>query len=149
MTLNWTESSVQVETGISLTHLPVYTLQTVAWLDLYWLFVIYNNPGGKKGANKGYQQRILSLSIIWSVWKRCWGSIYRVSQKNVQIECCWSQGVQAPSPVVGTTWAWKVFFWSFLNKTKQDQAPRSHVHGKIWPYSAQFCSISAFFWDTL
>ena len=31
----------------------------------------------------------------------------------------------------GTTWAWKVFFCSFLTKTKQDQAPPSHIHGKI------------------
>ena len=33
----------------------------------------------------------------------------------------------------GTTWAWKVFFCSFLTKTKQDQVPLSHVHGKIKP----------------
>ena len=56
--------------------------------------------------------------------------------KNVLIECCWSHGAQAQSPVVGTTWAWKVFFWSFLTKTKQDQAPPSHVQGKIWPDTA-------------
>ena len=30
--------------------------------------------------------------------------------KNVLIEFCWSHGSQALSPVVGTTWAWKVFF---------------------------------------
>ena len=44
----------------------------------------------------------------------------------VLTECCWSQGAQAQSPV-----GWKVFFWLFLIKTKQDQAPSSHVHGKI------------------
>ena len=39
-------------------------------------------------------------------------------------------------------------FWSFLIKTKQDQALPSHIHGKIWPHSIQFwlwfCSSSAF-----
>ena len=46
----------------------------------------------------------------------------------------WCYGAQAQSPAVGTTWTWNVFFgllWSFLAKTKQDQAPPSHVHGKI------------------
>ena len=52
-------------------------------------------------------------------------------KKNVLIECCWSNGAQAQSRVVGTTWAWKVFFWSFLTKTRQDQAPPSHVHDKF------------------
>ena len=52
-------------------------------------------------------------------------------KKNVLIECCWSHGAQAKPPVVGTTWLWKVFFWSFLTKTRQDQALLSHVHGKI------------------
>ena len=33
--------------------------------------------------------------------------------------------------VIGTTWAWKVFFWSFLTMKKQDQAPPIQVHGKI------------------
>ena len=58
--------------------------------------------------------------------------------KNVLIECCWSQGVWAPSPVVGTTWAWKMFFLSFLTKTKQDHAPPSHVHGKFGPTALHF-----------
>ena len=36
----------------------------------------------------------------------------------------WCHGApQAQSPVVGTTWAWKVFFWSFLTKIMQDQVP--------------------------
>ena len=36
------------------------------------------------------------------------------------------------SAVVGTTWAWKVFLGGFFNtKSKQDQVPSSHVHGKI------------------
>ena len=44
--------------------------------------------------------------------------------KNVLIECCWSHGAQAQSPVVGTSGAWKVFFFMlFLTKTKQDQVP--------------------------
>ena len=29
------------------------------------------------------------------------------------------------------------FFWSFLTKTKEDQALLSHIHGKIWPRSTQ------------
>ena len=45
------------------------------------------------------------------------------------------------------------YFWSFLTKTKQDQALPSHVHGENWPHSTQFWlvffSFSQFFWDTL
>ena len=59
-------------------------------------------------------------------------------KKTELIECCWSHGTQDKSPVAGTTSAWKVLFWSFLTKTKQDQATPSHVHGKIWPHSTQF-----------
>ena len=59
---------------------------------------------------------------------------------NVIIECWHHLGLES-------------VFWSFLTKTKQDQAPPSHVHGKIWPHSTQFwlwfCSIGALFWDTL
>ena len=62
--------------------------------------------------------------------------------KNVLIECSWSHGAQAQSPVIGTTWAWKVFFARFFN-TKTDLP--SHVHGKIQPHSTQFCSIGHFF----
>ena len=43
----------------------------------------------------------------------------RVFQKNVQIECCWSQGAGTPSPVGGSTWAWKVFFGRFLLRLRQ------------------------------
>ena len=32
----------------------------------------------------------------------------------------------------------KSIFWPVLTKTKQDWALPSHVHGKIWPHSAQF-----------
>ena len=46
--------------------------------------------------------------------------------------------------LTGTTWAWKVFFWSFLTKTKQDQVPPSHIHStQFWLW---FCSITTFFW---
>ena len=31
----------------------------------------------------------------------------------------------------GTPCVWKLIFWSFLAKTKPDQAFASHVHGKI------------------
>ena len=49
--------------------------------------------------------------------------------KNVLIGCCWSHGAQAQSPVhhLGL----ESVFWSFLTKTKQDQAPPSHIHGKM------------------
>ena len=30
------------------------------------------------------------------------------------------------------------YFWSFLTKTKQDQALPSHIHGKLWPRSTHF-----------
>ena len=71
-------------------------------------------------------------------------------KKIVLIECCWSHGAQAQSPVAGTTWALKVFFWSFLTKTKQDQVPQTQVHGTIYPATTQFwlwfCFIGTFFW---
>ena len=41
--------------------------------------------------------------------------------KNVLIECCGSHGAQAQSPVVGTTWAWKVFFGQRLSRIKCSQ----------------------------
>ena len=59
----------------------------------------------------------------------------------------------AQSPIANSPCVWKSIFWSFLTKIKQDPALQSHVHGKIWPHSAQFwlCffPISTFFWDTL
>ena len=57
--------------------------------------------------------------------------IYRVSQKNGLSECCWSHSALAQSQVAGTPCVWKLIFWSFLTKTKPDQAFPSHVHGKI------------------
>ena len=42
-------------------------------------------------------------------------------------------------------------FWSFLTKTRLDQALQSHAHGKIWPHSLStqfwlgFFSVSHFF----
>ena len=63
--------------------------------------------------------------------------IYRVSQKNTLSECCWSHSALAQSPVADTPCVLKSIFWSFLTKTMQDQALPSHVHGKIWPHSAQ------------
>ena len=47
----------------------------------------------------------------------------------------------AQSQVAGKPYVWKLIFWSFLIKTKPDQAFPSHVHGKIYPHSFQFCSI--------
>ena len=37
----------------------------------------------------------------------------------------------AQSPFAGTPCVWRLILWSFLTKTKQDQAPPSHVNGKI------------------
>ena len=51
--------------------------------------------------------------------------------KNALSECCWSHSVQGQSPLVGTPCVWSLIFWSFLTKTKQDQAPPGHVNGKI------------------
>ena len=56
---------------------------------------------------------------------------YKVSQKNALSECCWSHSALAQSQVAGTPCVWKLIFWSFLTKTKPDQAFPSHVHGKI------------------
>ena len=56
---------------------------------------------------------------------------YRVSQKNAISECFWSHSALAQSPFAGTPWVRILIFWSFLTKTKQDQAPPSHVNGKI------------------
>ena len=61
------------------------------------------------------------------------GGLYRVSQKNALLECCWSHSALAQSQVAGTPCVWKLIFWSFLTKTKPDQAFPSHVHGKIRP----------------
>ena len=75
--------------------------------------------------------------------------MYRVSKKThfqnaTEPTVHWHNHQLANTPYV-----WKSIFWSFLTKTKQDQALPSHVHGKIWPHSAQFWlwffSISTFF----
>ena len=53
--------------------------------------------------------------------------------KKLLLECCWSHGAPAQSPVAGTPqpdFDEQVFFRS---KTRQDQALPSHVNnGKIW-----------------
>ena len=58
--------------------------------------------------------------------------------KNALSECCWSHSAVAQSPFAGTPCVWKLIFWSFVTKTKQDQALPSNVDGRIWPHSAQF-----------
>ena len=58
-------------------------------------------------------------------------SIYRVSQKNALSECCWSHSSLAQSSFAGTPCVWRLIFWSFLTKTKEDQAPPSHVNGPL------------------
>ena len=50
---------------------------------------------------------------------------------KVLSECCWNHSALAQSQVAGTPCVWKLIFWSFLTKTKPDQAFPSHVHGKI------------------
>ena len=79
--------------------------------------------------------------------------IHRVSQKNALSESYWTHSAMAQTPVADTPLCLEINFWSFPTKTKQDQALPSHVHGKVWPHSAQFrlwfLSISTFFWDTL
>ena len=38
----------------------------------------------------------------------------------------------------GTPCVWKLIFWSFLTRTKPDQAFPSHFHGKIQNHDTQF-----------
>ena len=53
---------------------------------------------------------------------------YRVSQKKAFSECL-SHSALAQSQVAGTPCVWKLIVWSFLTKTKPDQAFPSHAHG--------------------
>ena len=68
---------------------------------------------------------------------------------NALSEFCWSHIALAQSQVAGTPCVWKFTFWSFLTKTKQDQAFLSHVHGNIWPHSTQFWVMIFFFYLSL
>ena len=56
-------------------------------------------------------------------------SVQGVPKKTLS-ECCWSHSALAQSPFAGTPCVLVLIFWSFLTKTKQDQAPPSHVNGK-------------------
>ena len=60
-----------------------------------------------------------------------WKWLLQGIPKNALLECCWSHSALAQSPFAGTPCVWRLIFWSFLTKTKQDQAPPSHVNGKI------------------
>ena len=51
--------------------------------------------------------------------------------KNAFSECCWSHSALAQLQVAGIPCVRKLIFWSFLTKTKPDQAFPIHVHGKI------------------
>ena len=42
--------------------------------------------------------------------------------KNALSECHWSHSALAQSQVTGTPCVWKLIFWSFITKTKPDQA---------------------------
>ena len=45
--------------------------------------------------------------------------------------------VLVQSPEAGTPWAWKMFFWSFLTKTKQNQVHPSHVQCPMYNFAPQ------------
>ena len=51
--------------------------------------------------------------------------------KKALSECCWSHSALAQSPFASNPYVWRSIFWSFLTKTRQDQALPSHVNGKI------------------
>ena len=50
---------------------------------------------------------------------------------NALSECSWSHTALAQTPFAGIPCVWRLNFWSFLIKTKQDQVPPSHFNGKI------------------
>ena len=80
------------------------------------------------------EQCVCSRFIVMILSKHIYDSLATgCPKKNVLVECYWSQGAQAPLPVFGTTWAWKVFFGRFLlTKTRQDQAPpKKKKHRRI------------------
>ena len=52
--------------------------------------------------------------------------------------------VLVQSQEASTPWAWKMFFWSFLTKTKQDQALPSHFDGKFGPRAQGVFSVGYF-----
>ena len=74
-------------------------------------------------------------------------------KKNALSECCWSHSALAQSPFASTPCVWRLIFWSFLTKTKQDKAPLSQVNGKFSPialnFSYDFVLYVHFFGDTL
>ena len=57
-----------------------------------------------------------------SIFQQSTCHMHRVPQKT---------NFQNAVGVTGTPCVWKLIFWSFLAKTKPDQAFASHVHGKI------------------
>ena len=66
---------------------------------------------------------------------RLFGSTgYLQCPKKVTYRMLLRLSYQYPAPLVSGNCC----FWSFLTKTKQDQALPSHVHGKICPHSTQF-----------
>ena len=58
-------------------------------------------------------------------------NIQGVPEKNALSECCWSHSALAQSQVASIPCVWKLIFWSFLTKTKPDQAFPSHFHDRI------------------
>ena len=69
---------------------------------------------------------LLAAPLRGSIWCIVICSMYRVSQKNAFSECYWSHSALAQSQFAGTPRVWRLIFWSFLTKTKQDpQVPKS------------------------
>ena len=56
--------------------------------------------------------------------------------KHVLIEWCWSHGAHHRRNHQGL--AWKLFFWSFLTKTKQDQVPQVMSMVRFSPTALNF-----------
>ena len=84
--------------------------------------------------NSRFKTQISSSKRFTSVKDKV-PNMYRVSPKKALSECCWSHSALAQSPFAGTLVCLEiVFFVVSYCKTKQDQAPPSHVNGKIWPH---------------
>ena len=47
------------------------------------------------------------------------------------VQCTYIKCVQGVPKNALSECYWRLIFWLFLTKTKQDQAPPSHIHGKM------------------
>ena len=103
-----------------------------------------------------FKEKQLSASLDWGAFLFKGISFYLSISDMCQYTGCPKKRtfrMLLEPQVAGSPCVWKLIFWSFLTKTKPDQAFPSHVYGKILHHSNQFwlwfCSISTFFWDTL